>query len=134
MCKDDATEVERPDGPAFAAYARARDHIEENFLKTTTLDGVARACGIDAPYLCRLFARYHDESPYQFLTRLRMGHASRMLLEGDTSVKSVAAAMGFKDAFHFSRVFKSVHHLPPSRFRQSMHPQSITRKRIDESR
>ena len=35
----------------------------------------------------------------------------------------VAAMMGFKDAFHFLRVFKSVHHVPPSRFRQSMHPQ-----------
>ena len=78
---------------------------------------------VDAPYLCRLFARFHDESPYQFLTRLRMEHASRILLESDASVKSVAAALGFKDAFHFSRVFKSVHHVPPSRFRQSMHPQ-----------
>jgi AraC-like DNA-binding protein len=52
-----------------------------------------------------------------------MEHASRILLESDASVKSVAAMLGFKDAFHFSRVFKSVHHVPPSRFRQSMHPQ-----------
>jgi AraC-like DNA-binding protein len=134
MCRDDATEMARTDGPAYVAYARARDFIEGDFLKTTTLDAIARACEIDAPYLCRLFARYHDESPYQFLTRLRMGYASRLLLEGDATVQAVSAKMGFRDAFHFSRVFKSVHHLPPSRFRQSMHPQSITRKRIDETR
>lgn len=123
MCRDDAAEPVSTDTPAYATYVRCREFVERNFLKHTTLDAIAKACELDAPYLCRLFARFHDESPYQFLTRLRMEHASRILLESDASVKSVAAALGFKDAFHFSRVFKSVHHVPPSRFRQSMHPQ-----------
>lgn len=123
MCRDDAAEPVNTDTPAYATYARGREFIERNFLTNTTLDAIAKACEVDAPYLCRLFARFHDESPYQFLTRLRMEYASRILLESDASVKSVAAALGFKDAFHFSRVFKSVHHVPPSRFRQSMHPQ-----------
>lgn len=123
MCRDDAGDPVNTDSPAFVAYSRAREFIEANFLNLNTLEAVAKACAMEAPYLCRLFSRYHDESPYQFLTRLRMDHASRLLLEGDVTVKSVADAMGFKDAFHFSRVFKSVHHVPPSRFRQSMHPQ-----------
>jgi AraC-like DNA-binding protein len=120
MCRDDATSPVNTDSPAYAAYTRAKEFIERNYLTTTTLDGVSKACGLEAPYLCRLFSRFHDESPYQFLTRLRMDHASRMLLEGGDTVKAVAEAMGFKDAFHFSRVFKSVHHVPPSRFRRSM--------------
>lgn len=123
MCRDDAANAVSTDTPAYTTYARCRDFIERNFLTNSTLEAVARACEVDAPYFCRLFARFHDESPYQFLTRLRMEHASRILLESDTSVKSVAASLGFKDAFHFSRVFKSVHHVPPSRYRQSMHPQ-----------
>lgn len=123
MCKDDAAEPVNTDSPAYATYRRTRTFIEENFLSHATLEAVAKACGMEAPYLCRLFARFHDESPYQFLTRLRMDHASRLLLEEDASVKSVAAALGFKDPFHFSRVFKSVHRVPPSRFRQSTHPQ-----------
>jgi AraC-like DNA-binding protein len=82
---------------------------------------VAAACQLDGPYLCRLFARFHDESPYQFLTRLRMRHAASLLLEGGLSVKDAARATGFADPFHFSRVFKSVHRVPPSRFREAMH-------------
>ncbi|MGD7654574.1 MAG: helix-turn-helix domain-containing protein [Verrucomicrobiales bacterium] len=108
---------------AFGAYKRARQFMEANFMKLKTQEATARACGLDAPYLCRLFARYHDESPYQYLTRLRMDHAASLLLEEGISVKAVATAMGFKDACHFSRVFKSVHDVPPSRFRHSMHPQ-----------
>lgn len=123
MCRDEAADPVNTDSPAYTTYSRVRDFIEANFLKLTTLEAVAKACDLEAPYLCRLFSRYHDESPYQFLTRLRMDHASRLLLESSGSVKSVAQALGFKDAFHFSRVFKSVHHVPPSRFRQSMHPQ-----------
>jgi AraC-like DNA-binding protein len=123
MCRDDAAAPVSVDTVAFATYSRCKDFIESKFLDVTTLEAVAKACEVDAPYLCRLFARFHDESPYQFLTRLRMGYASRILLESDASVKSVAEGLGFKDAFHFSRVFKSVHRVPPSRFRQSMHPQ-----------
>jgi AraC-like DNA-binding protein len=128
MCQDDATDPGRMNTPAFATYSRVKDFIERNFIQVTTLDCIARACEVDAPYLCRLFARFHDESPYQFLTRLRMQQASRILLETDATVKSVATALGFKDAFHFSRVFKSIHQVPPSRFRQSLHPQWILSK------
>ena len=123
MCRDDAAEPVNTESPAFAAYTRLRELIEAHFLELATLASVARRSGVEAPYLCRLFARFHDESPYRFLTRLRMEHASRLLLEGGHSIRAVAAGLGFKDAFHFSRVFKSVHRVPPSRFRQSMHPQ-----------
>lgn len=123
LCRDDAADQVNTDSPAFATYTRAKEFIEANFLRIQTLESAAKGCGVEAPYLCRLFSRYHDESPYQFLTRLRMDHASRLLLEEGASVGSVSAAMGFKDAFHFSRVFKSVHHVPPSRFRRTMHPQ-----------
>ncbi|MEI8038196.1 MAG: AraC family transcriptional regulator [Verrucomicrobiota bacterium] len=123
MCRDDAAELVNTESPAFAAYTRVRELIEAHFLELATLASVARRSGVEAPYLCRLFARFHDESPYRFLTRLRMEHASRLLLEGGHSIRAVAAGLGFKDAFHFSRVFKSVHRVPPSRFRQSMHPQ-----------
>jgi AraC-like DNA-binding protein len=123
MCRDDAATPVNTDSPAFLLYNRARTFIEANYMEIQTLDAVAKGCKLEAPYLCRLFAKYHDESPYQFLTRLRMDHASRLLLEPESSVRSVAAALGFKDPFHFSRVFKAMHHVPPSRFRQSMHPQ-----------
>ena len=123
MCRDDAADLVNTESPAFAVYTRVRELIEKQFLELATLQAVASRSGVEAPYVCRLFARYHDESPYRFLTRLRMDHASRLLLEGEHSIKAVAAALGFKDAFHFSRVFKAVHHVPPSRFRQSMHPQ-----------
>ncbi|WP_265594443.1 AraC family transcriptional regulator [Haloferula sp. BvORR071] len=121
MCREDAVDAEGTDTRAFATFSRVKAHIEGHFLELASLESVATACELDAPYICRLFSRFHDESPYQFLTRLRMQHAAVLLLEEGTSVKEVAHATGFPDPFHFSRVFKSIHRVPPSRFRQAIH-------------
>ncbi|MGA0899316.1 MAG: AraC family transcriptional regulator [Luteolibacter sp.] len=121
LCLDDSAGNIDTDSPAYLTYSRARQYIENGYLELQSLDAVAKGCGVEAAYLCRLFARFHDESPYQFLTRLRMDHASRLLLEDGSSVRSVAQRMGYKDPFHFSRVFKSVHRIPPSKFRNSLY-------------
>ncbi|TAE76896.1 MAG: AraC family transcriptional regulator [Verrucomicrobia bacterium] len=121
MCREDAVVAGSTDTRAFATFSRAKKAIEDGFLGFASLEAIATACQLDGPYLCRLFARFHDESPYQFLTRLRMRHAASLLLEGGLSVKDAARATGFADPFHFSRVFKSVHRVPPSRFREAMH-------------
>lgn len=121
MCREDAVDARSTDTKAFATFSRVKDFIERQFLQLGSLDAIASACELDAPYLCRLFSRFHDESPYQFLTRLRMQHAASLLLEEGVSVKEAANATGFPDPFHFSRVFKSIHRVPPSRFREAMH-------------
>lgn len=121
LCQEDSAGPVDTDSPAYGTYMRARDYIESGFMRLSSLDAVAKGCGVEAAYLCRLFSRYHDESPYQYLTRLRMDHASRLLLEEHATVRSVAKSIGYKDPFHFSRVFKSVHRVPPSKFRSSIY-------------
>lgn len=117
MAREDAMAAGLADTRAYGTYSRVKALIEEQFLEVTTLDAVATACGLDAAYLCRLFSRFQDETPYQLLTRLRMEYAARRMIEGGHPVKAVAAELGFSDPFHFSRVFKSIHRVPPSRFR-----------------
>jgi len=117
MAREDSLDVGLADTRAFQTYRRVREVIEADHLKITTLEGIAIRCELDAAYLCRLFSRFQEETPYQHLTRLRMEHAARRLIEGDLSVKAVSEELGFRDPFHFSRVFKSVHRVPPSQFR-----------------
>jgi AraC-like DNA-binding protein len=100
---------------AFATYQRCRDHIARNFLRLQTLEDAAADCHVDASYLCRLFQRYDDQTPYRFLIRLKMNHAAERLRSPEVLVKQVAEETGFSNQFHFSRVFKSVFHLSPRR-------------------
>lgn len=104
--------------PAFATYQRCRQHIQTHYARLTTLGRIARECHVDPAYLCRLFARYDHQTPYQFLTRLKMNLAAQSLQNPGTLVKQVAAGLGFSDPFHFSRVFKRVLGLSPEAFRR----------------
>ena len=107
------------EGRAFQTYRRCRRFMVEHHRRVADLDAVARGCGVDASYLCRLFQRYHDRSPYQFLTRLRMAAAAELLVQPPPAgrlVKDVAAELGFADPFLFSRAFKQVYGVSPRAF------------------
>ncbi len=102
---------------AFATYQRCRRHIEQHFLKLRTLAQIATECRTDKAYLCRLFRRYDQRSPYQYLLRLKMNHAAERLLQAGCLVKRAAEEVGFEDPFHFSRVFRSTLGMSPAEFR-----------------
>jgi AraC-like DNA-binding protein len=102
--------------PAFLTYRRCRQHIEAHFMELESLEDIATDCHVDAAYLCRLFRRFDHVRPYQLLTRLRMTRAAELLQQPGAMVKQVAAEMECSDPYHFSRVIKRVHGIPPSEF------------------
>jgi AraC-like DNA-binding protein len=113
-----ATTEETHTTAAFSTYQACRDFIRTNCLTLRSLDQVAGRCRIDAAYLCRLFRRFDDQSPYQYLMRLKMTAAAQRLQAPDARVKEVAYDLGFRDAFHFSRAFKKVFGVSPDAFRK----------------
>jgi len=106
---------------AFTTYQQCRQHIERHSLRLRTLEQIASECHINNAYLCRLFRRYDNQSPYQYLLRLKMNFAAERLEQPGALVKQVAEESGFADPFHFSRVFTSVFGLSPTLFRGQRH-------------
>ena len=54
-------------------------------------------------------------SPSQFQKRLRLLEARRLMLGEDFDAKVAAYAVGYHDAFHFNREYKSLFGVPPMR-------------------
>jgi len=106
------------DSPAYATYQTCRQYIAEHSRELRTLAQIAQAGHLDSAYLCRLFRRYDHQSPYQYLTRLKMNDAASQLQHPHALVKNVATDLGFTNPFHFSRVFKSVFGISPEAFRR----------------
>ncbi len=100
---------------AFATYAQIRSHVETHHERLRTIEDVARECHVTPMYIARLFRRFARAGAYRFLLRLRMNRAAELLLDEGLMVKEVADRLGFPDAFTFSRAFKRIHGLPPSR-------------------
>ena len=98
---------------AFYTYQSSREIIRKNCLNLRSLDQIAEECRIDGAYLCRLFKRFDNQSPYQYLMRLKMNVAAQRLQTPNTSVKEVAFELGFRDPFHFSRAFKRIFGISP---------------------
>ncbi len=98
-----------------AAFERCRQYIDAEFFRVQSLADVATACALDASHVCRLFRRFHSESPRQYLQRRRMHWAADRLLAPGVLVREVAEELQM-DPFHFSRVFKRVHGLSPLAF------------------
>lgn len=100
---------------------RAVGYIESHVEDDIDLNDCARFTGVSRRQLERLFQRYLDSTPLQYLNKVRLQHARSLLTETDLSVMEVAVACGFGSSSYFSKVFRQRYGVSPHRF-------SLTRK------
>jgi transcriptional regulator GlxA family with amidase domain len=93
-------------------------HLNEP-LQVSTL---AAQASVSTSHFFALFKRQMGTAPIDFFIRLRMNHARDLLDSTRSSVKEIAATMGYDDPFYFSRVFKSVHQVAPAEYRRRNGP------------
>jgi len=89
--------------------------IEESFDSRLDLEVISRAVGANKSRLCREFRRQYNTTVMEYLTRVRVDAAKRLLL-AQMRVTDVAAFVGFPDPYHFSRVFKRIAGVSPKQF------------------
>ena len=79
---------------------------------------------MSASYLNRLCRRGYDLSLMGRVERLRLAWAAGQLRAGSASLTRLASLAGFASLHHFSRRFKAVYGLAPSRYRDALLPPS----------
>ncbi|WP_339382550.1 AraC family transcriptional regulator [Pelagicoccus albus] len=103
--------------PSDEVYRRIALFVGENFMTLRNLEEIARKCGYDKSYLCQLYRRYSDVSPYQQLVRMKVEYACILLETTNWTVKAIAQNLGYEDSLHFSRLFRSKVGVSPNAFR-----------------
>jgi AraC-like DNA-binding protein len=89
---------------------------------------LARMANVSVPHFCRQFRQVFHASPIDWLRRERITRTKRRLLESADSIQEIAAQVGYRDPFFFSRDFKRYTGLSPTQFRQQeIGPCSIRR-------
>ncbi len=89
-----------------------------NIPNRITVGEVAEKLGVSPMTLERLFRKHLDQSPKEYLTRLRMQTASELLLSTSLSIQEIAEKVGCGNPAAFSRQFRSAYSLSPKEYRR----------------
>jgi AraC-like DNA-binding protein len=112
---------------------RTISYMVEHINQPLQVSTLAAQVNVSPSHFFSLFKQRMGCPPIDYFTRLRMGQARRILDSTSASVKEVAAALGYDDPFYFSRVFKSVHKIPPSEYRTRQKAEKIESKHFPEN-
>ena len=83
-----------------------------------TVNELAAAAGYSRYHFSRLFKEHEGLSPGRFLQQERLRRSVRLLQTTADSVKTIAAACGFRDANYFCRAFHKAYGVTPGLFRR----------------
>lgn len=104
---------------AMGTVALAQEYIRKNYYRDLTLDEVSREVHVSPYYFSKLFKEETGENYVEYLTKLRISEAKRMLSDPANSIKQVCLSVGYGDPSYFSRIFKKYEGVTPSEYRDS---------------
>ncbi|MGB7323843.1 MAG: AraC family transcriptional regulator [Rubripirellula sp.] len=99
---------------------RATAMIADRFDGPLTVAEIAAAVGLSASQLNRRFRTRFQIPPSEYLQRVRIHQASRLLTETDAPIINVALETGFFDQAHLTRTFRRWMGMTPTDFRKSV--------------
>lgn len=95
--------------------ASAIKHLHQDFDRPLRIEQLARELGMSVSGFHHHFKAITAMSPLQFQKRLRLQEARRLMLGEGLDAASAAYRVGYNNAAHFSREYKSVFGAPPMR-------------------
>lgn len=92
-------------------YVQLADSVEEylirNYNRNITNDVLSKEFGFVPSYIARIFKRQKGVSPNEYMTKYRIELAKRLITENkEMRIKEIADAVGFREAYYFSKTFK----------------------------
>jgi AraC-like DNA-binding protein len=95
--------------------ARAVERLRRDFDQPLRVENLARELGMSVSGLHHHFKAITAMSPLQFQKQVRLQEARRLMLSEDLDAASTAYRLGYHDAAHFNREYKSLFGVPPVR-------------------
>ena len=102
-----------------SALRRAERFIWNNYDKRLSLNEIAAASGLSAPYFSTIFKKEMGKNLSTYLNELRVNKAITYLDENKLSLNEIAKVCGFEDQSWFSKIFKSHMGLSPGKYRDN---------------
>ncbi|MEL6767524.1 MAG: AraC family transcriptional regulator [Pseudomonadota bacterium] len=90
-----------------AKVADVMSALHQRYAERFSVEEMARMAGMSTSVFHRAFRQVTNETPLQYLKKLRLSHASTLIAQEGYRVGMAANAVGYESAAQFSRDFKS---------------------------
>ncbi len=117
---DLTADIQRQLSPALA-------YVADHFREAITLDQIAATMHLSASRTRHLFKDATTVGFKEYVTRLRLAEAKRMLLETGASICEIASAVGYTNIYQFYKVFNRYTRMSPADYRRHYSIPSGTR-------
>jgi len=91
-------------------------YLNTNFDKNVSLADAAKIAAMTEVSLSRFFRSRTGKTFVDALCEVRLGHASRMLIDSTQSISEIAFKCGFNNMSNFNRIFKKKKACTPKQF------------------
>lgn len=97
-----------PPSADACAINKVRAYLERHFNTQLDMSAVAEAHGFSASSFRRKWAIHMGMPPNEYICRLRIQEAARLLVSSARSIKSISTSVGFVDPRYFARCFRQI--------------------------
>jgi len=99
---------------------KAREFIRANYKKKITLPDISKAVYISPYYLSHIFKKETGSTVLEYLTRVRIEEAKRLLENSTYNTTQIAFEVGYPDQSYFCKVFKKLEGISTSDYKKRM--------------
>lgn len=94
------------------------EFVMANFTSRITVKDVAEQANMSEAAFCRYFKKKTRKTFVSFLNEVKIGYASKLLLEENFNVTQVCYESGFENISNFNRQFKNITKITPLKYKQ----------------
>ncbi|HHV11631.1 MAG TPA: response regulator [Clostridiales bacterium] len=95
------------------------NYLNLNLQEKYSLSDISEKFNISSNTLCSYFNRYLNTTFVNYMIKIRMEYARKLLLQTSKSVKEIAVLSGYDDYFYFCRLFQRSYHSSPTALRKN---------------
>ena len=104
---------------------KVKNYISKNYMDEIRLATLAGIAGMSPSAFSRFFKLHTGRNLSEYIIEMRLGYASRMLVDTTQSIAEISFACGFNNLSNFNRIFKKKKGCSPSEFRENYHKTRI---------
>lgn len=111
---------ELPSVGAAQALLPAVQYIRERYAESISLEKLSELCCLSKYYFIRSFRQATGTSPHQYLIKIRINEAKKLLAETRLPIERIAARVGFANYSCFVTQFRRLTNVSPSEYRNAI--------------